>query len=42
MDGPITAYISAAAFAVVSILIIGFLIKEMVKYYSRQNNGDEK
>jgi len=42
MDEPITAYMSAAAFAVVSLLIIGFLIKEMVRYYSKKDNDNEK
>jgi len=40
MNEPITAYISAAAFGVVSLLIIGFLIKEMVKHYSNKNNTE--
>jgi len=42
MDEPITAYIAAFGFAVVSLLIIGFLIKEMIRHYSKQDNGDEK
>ncbi|WP_457640145.1 hypothetical protein [Persephonella sp.] len=41
MDGPITAYIAAAGFAVVSVIIIVFLIREMIRHYS-QKNGEDK
>ncbi|SNZ09481.1 hypothetical protein SAMN06265182_1540 [Persephonella hydrogeniphila] len=41
MDAPITAVISAIAFGVVSILIIGYLIKEMYRYYSKQDKNND-
>jgi len=41
MDAPITAVISAVAFGIVSILIIVYLIKEMYKYYSKQDKNKD-
>ncbi len=41
MNEPITAIISAIGFAVISILIIGYLIKEMYRYYSKQNKNNQ-
>lgn len=38
MEHPITAYIAAAGFTFVSIIIIAFLIKEAKKYMGRKED----
>ncbi|ACO04493.1 hypothetical protein PERMA_0225 [Persephonella marina EX-H1] len=38
MEHPITAYIAAAGFTVVSVIIIAFLVKEAKKYMSSKED----